>query len=907
MVFVMICLWWVAMLCTQLGAFLLGHLWRFDRFKCLRWSNSPYSGAFKRIMTYTYLITIPLIMIYSFGFAYIKYKEGYIDVGGGIFPKPYTFWRPAYRKAIFPLMMVFSFSWSFEMVTHLEELCFWYFLITAGPAQPDWFHSPYFRLWIGGSISAIIYVPVVTIVYRNNPLGCEARMFTAGSVGDLALTLGFIPILLRFPDFIQKVKAEGVDSSIIVRLRKFYELNVIRIIFRFLMQIPLFALGVDGLKPHDHELNESLFWTDLLSTVAALGCAFSSVCTLLIFFPRSYEAEYQAKEASLQRSAYTLSSRQLHEPNPAYSFNEYNESGEGVDPALSLNKSATFNTNDGDASDMDPFEDEEDMKYERVERRVGAGVVKERWGTRLRDRERKLMNSTKRMGVGLHDALSRRLTRLQLAVPRRRHTDSDRSVSLSFGLPSLSHLQREVTRRAVPSARSARKRSDITTVHDEEQGQLEEGATGLKRKPTYLLTDSPVLRARIRERERQNLAQGNGQTASASVETLSAAYAAGVGSGYQELAGSEYGLGYGHGLGLNAKNPFVSGDDQGHGQGTIDLVVGSPREDDNADVEELELDSSAPPPPGHAATPVTATPLLKSPTITSKPPPSSMPTHTHVHGPRPLKKSSSLSTNATARRALPTPPTTASTGMIIGTGDPLGAAPGYASPADLITFPQTTSPIRLDDPNTNLSPGIKGTDKTKDVLPEPVMTIGHPYATAAAYSSSSVPSNLAVINGEREPGREQDATIVHVQGDQHVNKMNTNTNTMPVLPRSATVMREQSDAPAVTITPGFDTTRGTTRDRARRTKLAHSRNGIGHNGIGNGGSGNINIISPGGGGIRGQGLTVANVSRHNSIVAHTSQINPLVRTFTSPIDFLDRAHETNGNGPIDWSQIGRAV
>lgn len=33
-------------------------------------------------MTYTYLITIPLIMTYSFGFTFIKYKEGFIDVGG---------------------------------------------------------------------------------------------------------------------------------------------------------------------------------------------------------------------------------------------------------------------------------------------------------------------------------------------------------------------------------------------------------------------------------------------------------------------------------------------------------------------------------------------------------------------------------------------------------------------------------------------------------------------------------------------------------------------------------------------------------------------------------------------------------------------------------------------------------
>ena len=36
---------------------------------------------------YTYLITIPLIMVYSFGFAYIKYAEGFISIAGEGKPK----------------------------------------------------------------------------------------------------------------------------------------------------------------------------------------------------------------------------------------------------------------------------------------------------------------------------------------------------------------------------------------------------------------------------------------------------------------------------------------------------------------------------------------------------------------------------------------------------------------------------------------------------------------------------------------------------------------------------------------------------------------------------------------------------------------------------------------------------
>ena len=63
-----------------------------------RWNNGPYSGAFKRIMTvsiysvynqnrvdielwqYTYIVTIPLIAAYSIGYAYIKYRVGWVFV-----------------------------------------------------------------------------------------------------------------------------------------------------------------------------------------------------------------------------------------------------------------------------------------------------------------------------------------------------------------------------------------------------------------------------------------------------------------------------------------------------------------------------------------------------------------------------------------------------------------------------------------------------------------------------------------------------------------------------------------------------------------------------------------------------------------------------------------------------------
>ncbi|KAF8911575.1 hypothetical protein CPB84DRAFT_1912674 [Gymnopilus junonius] len=280
-----------------LGVFLIFHLWSFDRFKCLNTS----SGAFKRIMTYSYLVTVPLIFVYALGNVIIKYHEGFIYVVGfGVVPKPYQLWAPTARASIFPLMLLFSIGWGFEMVTHLEELCFWLFLVNSGSGQQNWFQSLYFKAWIMGSAVAVIYMPLVTIFTRSDPLKSEAFTFLAGSLGSLSLTLWFTPILWTFPSFLKSLRAEGVDVPTIVRLTKFSELNLIRVVFRFLFTVPLLILGVDGVRPHIH-INESMLWTDLLTMIAGFGCCISSGITLVIFFPRSIEGEIAARDAAKER------------------------------------------------------------------------------------------------------------------------------------------------------------------------------------------------------------------------------------------------------------------------------------------------------------------------------------------------------------------------------------------------------------------------------------------------------------------------------------------------------------------------------------------------------------------------------------------------------------------------------
>lgn len=58
---------------------------------------------------------------------------------------------------------------------------------------------------------------------------------------------------------------EGVDEAVIVRLRRFYELNIIRVVFRCFMFIPLFILGMDGVIGHTHHINESLYVRELVT------------------------------------------------------------------------------------------------------------------------------------------------------------------------------------------------------------------------------------------------------------------------------------------------------------------------------------------------------------------------------------------------------------------------------------------------------------------------------------------------------------------------------------------------------------------------------------------------------------------------------------------------------------------
>ncbi|KAI0273072.1 hypothetical protein BGY98DRAFT_1099565 [Russula aff. rugulosa BPL654] len=178
----------------------------------------------------------------------------------------------------------------------MAELCFWLFVVKAGPMQKDWFSSIYFKMWKIGSCIAIIYMPFVTVFTHGDPLKCEAYTFLAGSVGSLSITLWFLPVLHLFRPFVRGLRQEGVDMNTIIRLTKFHELNSVRTFFRVLFAVPLFILSIDGIRPH-HHVNESIFATEFLSMLAGFSVMVSSGITLVIFFPRSIETEIAAHDA----------------------------------------------------------------------------------------------------------------------------------------------------------------------------------------------------------------------------------------------------------------------------------------------------------------------------------------------------------------------------------------------------------------------------------------------------------------------------------------------------------------------------------------------------------------------------------------------------------------------------------
>ncbi|KIJ66070.1 hypothetical protein HYDPIDRAFT_110207 [Hydnomerulius pinastri MD-312] len=341
--------------------FLIFHLWNYDRFKCLRWNQSGRQpGAFKRFMSYTYIATLVLLVIFGIAFTTLKFREGYVVTPTGeMTPTPLEYFHPSHKKWVLPLLFALSAAWACELITHLEELTFWLFLQNQGPTTRLWFESWEFKLWLWGTVVAMLGMPLTTLVSRRELDLCLAWIFLVGSSASTSTSLGFLYVLSRFPAFIRRVKDDGAEPNIVLRLALFFQLNCGRIVFRFLYSIPLFVLALDGVQG-PHAINNSPFWPDFLLMLGGLGSFVSSAITLLVFFPRSLTQELGYTTTTLNPPGAVKSpatgSIDIHRPRASF----HGRTGSPKNPALALVRTPSAHRSEDSRHDASPEYESED-------------------------------------------------------------------------------------------------------------------------------------------------------------------------------------------------------------------------------------------------------------------------------------------------------------------------------------------------------------------------------------------------------------------------------------------------------------------------------------------------------------------------------------------------------------------
>ncbi|OBZ69680.1 hypothetical protein A0H81_10190 [Grifola frondosa] len=326
-----------AILSVLFQIFLVHHLWCYDNFKCLRWSAGRQPGAFKRLMTYSYLCSVPMFVVYSVAMTVIKYKEGALRsiISALTSPllltismltlhrlappvpshtNPIDLYRPPNKDWVTPRLRLQHrlgtrtrdtprrFVLSVRIFrstdgTSNAELAFWLYLLHQNPHKEAWFSSWEYRLWQHDCD----HRDAADGARDTEADGDVRRVHLPGrlrgvDVDDAVVLVRVVAVPAVHPA--REVGGRGPGSR--RAPRDFYQLNVSASArvqnggvltadaasaggVPIPVHAPLLVLALDGIVGTAHVVNRNLFWTDFLQMIAGIGCFLSTMITLLIF------------------------------------------------------------------------------------------------------------------------------------------------------------------------------------------------------------------------------------------------------------------------------------------------------------------------------------------------------------------------------------------------------------------------------------------------------------------------------------------------------------------------------------------------------------------------------------------------------------------------------------------------
>ncbi|WVF69659.1 hypothetical protein IAT40_004438 [Kwoniella sp. CBS 6097] len=280
---------------TILGdVFVIWHLWRYDKFRCLLFTKR---SAFRFIIVWKFVISMALFTAWNVILVWVKYEEYYAVIPisptkSEIMPVPFSLWDEHKQHLVRAAYQMLAIAWALVLAIHSEETLYWAYLIGSirKRSTGSWFASVWFKVWLMIVITVSCVLPGVANIETTNLIKMEGNIFMTGSV--LATCLFGISLWLYFvfPSFIRDSRRQGANPEVISRLYYFKELNTIRTIFRLLYVTCIMTLSVDGFTKHKH-INTSPFWLDLFYVCGLVFVFTSNGLSLMILLPKSLQSD----------------------------------------------------------------------------------------------------------------------------------------------------------------------------------------------------------------------------------------------------------------------------------------------------------------------------------------------------------------------------------------------------------------------------------------------------------------------------------------------------------------------------------------------------------------------------------------------------------------------------------------